>query len=137
MKQYDDMTVEERNKARVKPSTPANICVDGGFIQGKFYGTSTREGQNGPYSVHGMEGVGVGAEYQKAEAGEAKKAAKPVKLGLGRYGVFGSKNLDALMLEVPLGQNIRINFLGLKPNPKTDFNPEGKGNYKDFEVISL
>jgi len=133
MKQYDTMTEEEKKKSRVQPSTLANLCIEGGFIQGKFYGTSVREGANGPYNVHGVEGVGVAVEYNK----DKNATPKAQKLGLGRYGVFGSKNLDALMLEVPAGANIRINFLGTKPNPKTDFNPEGKGSFKDFDVILL
>lgn len=112
---------------KIVPSTPVNICVAGGKIEGVFHGSQERETANGDkYRGHLIEattGVGLDRDTEKA-----------VGLQPGRYFVFSTARLDRLMREVMRGERVSIEYLGKVPNEKTDRNPEGEGSHHDYDV---
>jgi len=125
---YDDMKTEEKKTRSVVPSKPVSINVEGGFIEGEFFGTQKREGDNGEYTLHIIVGKGVALD---------KATKKSIALPAARYGVFGVTRLDRLMREVSKGSTIRINYLGLEKNPSSENNPTGEGEHHSFDVVLL
>jgi len=129
MKSYDKVKTEEKKGGTVVvPSKLVSLNVKGGVIEGIFQTTQKRQSDGNEYIVHIIEGKGIGLD---------KATKKPIALEEGRYGVFGVTRLDPLMRELQKGDKVRLTYLGMEKNDKSEKNPSGEGEHHTYEVLVM
>lgn len=73
-----------------------------------------------------LEGVFM---YKETDIGQFKSNVYVIKSGEDEIRAWGSKVLDDLMSEIPLGSQIKIVYLGTKPTKN------GMGKYKAYDLF--